>query len=178
MHARFEKVQALMRELPEIVHRRDQLRGVMIQPAAQPGAVALFKIESARIFDPVTFAPASTITIDAQGTDSFGRAAEWKIKTPHSMEARATEALASVPPAQVKSGQELMEHLSILKRWYYRGSKVGELFLADDKGELPMRRIIRGVSRVLKGEPPQPDLTEMARDYWINRGREAEIKPE
>ena len=55
---------------------------------------------------------------------------------------------------------------------------IGELFLADDKGELPMRRIIRGISRVLKGETPQPDLTEMARDYWINRGREAEIKPE
>jgi hypothetical protein len=31
---------------------------------------------------------------------------------------------------------------------------------------------------VLKGEAPQPDLTEMARDYWINRGKEAEIKPE
>jgi hypothetical protein len=41
-----------------------------------------------------------------------------------------------------------------------------------------MRRIVRGISRVLKGEPPQPDLTEMARDYWINRGKQAEIKPE
>jgi excinuclease UvrABC nuclease subunit len=178
MHSRFEKVQALMRELPEIVHRLDQLRGVMIQPSAQPGSVALFKIEGARIFDPVTFAPASTITVAAEGTDSFGRAVDWKIKTPHSMEARATEALASAAPAQVKSGQELMEHISILKRWYYRSSKVGELFLADDKGELPMRRIIRGISRVLKGEPAQPDLTEMARDYWINRGKAAEIKPE
>ena len=178
MHTRFEKVQTLMRELPEIVRRLDQLRGVMIQPSAQPGSVALFKIEGARILDPVTFAPASTTTVVTQGTDSFGRAAEWKIKTPHSMEARATEALAAAAPAQVKSGRELMEHLSILKRWYYRSSKVGELFLADDKGELPMRRIVRGISRVLKGEAPQPDLTEMARDYWINRGKEAEIKPE
>jgi len=178
MHTRFEKVQTLMRELPEIVRRLDQLRGVMIQPSAQPGSVALFKIEGARILDPVTFAPASTTTVVTQGTDSFGRAAEWKIKTPHSMEARATEALAAAAPAQVKSGRELMEHLSILKRWYYRSSKVGELFLADDKGELPMRRIVRGISRVLKGEAPQPDLTEMARDYWINRGKQAELKTE
>ena len=37
-----------------------------------------------------------------------------------------------------------------------------------------MRRIVRGISRVLKGEPPQPDLTEMARDYWINRGKQAD----
>ena len=51
MHTRFEKVQALMRELPEIVHRLDQLRGVMIQPSPQPGSVALFKIEGARILE-------------------------------------------------------------------------------------------------------------------------------
>ncbi len=178
MHSRFEKVQAVMRELPEIVHRLNQLRGVIIQPAAQAGAVALFKIEGARILDPVTFAPASAAPVVPEQSDSPARPAEWKIKAPHSMEARASEALASVEPAQVKSAPELMEHLSILKRWYYRSSKVGELFLADDKGELPMRRIVRGISRVLKGEPPLPDLTEMACDYWINRGKESEIKRE
>jgi hypothetical protein len=179
MHARFEKVQALMRELPEIVHRLDQLRGVIIQPSAQPASVALFKIEGATILDPVTFAPAtSPVAAEASDAPANLRPAEWKIKTPHSMEARATEALASAALARAKSGQELMEHLSILKRWYYRSSKLGELFLADDKGELPMRRIVRGISRVLKGEPPQPDLTEMARDYWINRGKEADIRSE
>ena len=72
----------------------------MIQPSPQPGSVALFKIEGARIVDPVMFAPASTITVAAEGTDSFGRAAEWKIKTPHSMEARATEALAAAARAR------------------------------------------------------------------------------
>jgi len=77
---------------------------------------------------------------------------------------------------ELRSAQEAMEHLAILKRWYYRSSKLGELFLSDEKGELPMRRIVRGVARVLKGEAPQPDLPEMARDYWINRGREAERK--
>jgi len=179
MHSRFEKVQAVMRELPEIVRRLNQLRGVIIQPSAQAGSVTLFKIEGARILDPLTFAPASAATVVPEQSDSPARpAAEWKIKTPHSMEARATEALASAEPAPAKSAPELMEHLSILKRWYYRSSKVGELFLADDKGELPMRRIVRGISRVLKGEPPQPDLTEMARDYWINRGKEAGIKPQ
>ena len=173
MHARFEKVQALMRELPEIVHRLDQLRGLMIQPSAQPGSVALFTIEGGRILDPIGFAPAA-----ATASPTPLPPTESKPKTPHSMEARLTEALASVAPQPINSGPELMEHLSILKRWYYRSSKLGELFLADEKGELPMRRIVRGISRVIKGEPPQPDLTEMARDYWINRGREAGINPE
>jgi hypothetical protein len=67
-----------------------------------------------------------------------------------------------------------MEHLALLKRWYYRTNKTGEVFFADDKGDLPMRRIVRGVSRVYKGEKAQPDLTETAREYWILRGKEAE----
>jgi hypothetical protein len=50
---------------------------------------------------------------------------------------------------------ETMEHLALLKRWYYRGSKVGEIFLADDKNIFPMRRIVRGMGRVLKGERPE-----------------------
>jgi hypothetical protein len=47
-----------------------------------------------------------------------------------------------------------MEHLAILKRWYYRGTRIGEIFLADRKGELPFRRIVRGISRVYRGEKP------------------------
>jgi len=49
-----------------------------------------------------------------------------------------------------------MEHLAILKRWYYRGSRTGEIFFADGKGELPMRRVVRGISRVFRGEKPEP----------------------
>jgi len=68
------------------------------------------------------------------------------------MEARVEEALSSLPPAVPKSAPERMEHLAILKRWYYRSSRDGEIFIADRKGELPMRRIVRGISRVYRGE--------------------------
>jgi len=51
--------------------------------------------------------------------------------------------------------------------------KAGELFLADSNGELPMRRVVRGVSRVFRGEKPAGDLSETARDYWKFRAREA-----
>ena len=57
---------------------------------------------------------------------------------------------------------ETMEHIAILKRWYYRSSRTGEIFFADDKGDLPMRRIVRGISRVFRGE--KPELDEPARD--------------
>ena len=44
-------------------------------------------------------------------------------------------------------------------RWYYRGTRVGEIFLADDRGLLPMRRIVRGISRVYRGEKPEVQPT-------------------
>jgi hypothetical protein len=49
---------------------------------------------------------------------------------------------------------DVMEHVAILKRWYYRSSRVGEIFFADDNGVFPFRRIVRGVSRVYRGEKP------------------------
>jgi len=48
-----------------------------------------------------------------------------------------------------------MEHLALLKRWYYRSTRIGEIFFADAKGELPMRRVVRGISRVFRGEKPE-----------------------
>lgn len=161
LHARYEKLNSVRGQLPEIVRRIAQLRGVMVQPSLEPESVALFKIERGCLAAPVTLNVASRQVIG-------------NIKTPMSMEARISEALAAVPDPQPHSAQEWMEHLALLKRWFYRTSKTGEAFVADEKGELPMRRIVRGVSRVYKGEAPLPDLTEVAKDYWIHRGRESE----
>ena len=70
-----------------------------------------------------------------------------------------------------------MEHLAILKRWYYRTNKVGEIFFEDEHGALPMRRVVRAVGRVFKGEKPAGDLSETAGDYWIFRSKEAGLHP-
>jgi hypothetical protein len=91
------------------------------------------------------------------------------------MEARINEVLAAVESPRLHSALEWMEHLALLKRWYYRTLKVGELFLTDNTGELPMRRVVRGVSRVFKGEKPVGDLSETAGDYWRFRAHEAGI---
>jgi hypothetical protein len=89
------------------------------------------------------------------------------------MEARIKELLRTAEPTAPKSAQEWMEHLAILKRWYYRTNKVGEIFFEDEHGALPMRRVVRAVGRVYKGEKPAGDLSETAGDYWIFRGKEA-----
>ena len=178
MHAQLEKLKPVVSQLPEIVRRLDRLDGLVIQPSSQPDAVTFFRIQSGSLSDPIPFSvkqDATPAPIDNRqstiGNDS-DRARGKKI--PHSMESRVAETLAAVPTPSC-SRQETMEHLAILKRWYYRSSKMGEIFFAEDNGELPMRRIVRGISRVFRGEKPAADLNETARDYWVNRGREAEL---
>jgi excinuclease ABC subunit C len=160
LHTRLEKVKAAAAQLPEIVRRLDELNGVMVQPSAELESVALFKIVAGRICSPVQLnvgkqAEASHLTSKAQ-----------------SMESRITDALAMVEVRKLRSALEWMEHLALLKRWYYRTIKVGELFLAEGE-DLPMRRVVRGVSRVFRGEKPAGDLSETAGDYWKFRAREA-----
>ncbi|HVP43667.1 MAG TPA: hypothetical protein VMS96_09545, partial [Terriglobales bacterium] len=92
-----------------------------------------------------------------------------------SMESRLQQALAAAPRARAASALELMEHLAILKRWYYRSARVGELFLVEGAGELPYRKLVRGVSRVFRGEKAETDALETAaREYWLARTRETE----
>jgi excinuclease ABC subunit C len=165
LHTRLEKVKAATSQLPEIVRRFDELNGVMIQPSAEADSVALFKIVAGRICDPVPLDVASK-----------SEAAHMQAK-PQSMEARITQALAGVEALTPQSALEWMEHLALLKRWYYRTTKVGELFLTDANGELPMRRVVRGVSRVFKGEKATGDLSETAGDYWKFRALEGGVKP-
>ena len=135
IHARLEKLAPVLGQLPEIVHRIDRLTGVIVQTSAQPGSVALFRIDSGCISAPLTFSIQT-----AEHTKS------------QSMEARVQEALQAVPPGKTKTALEAMEHLAILKRWYYRSGRMGEVFLTDEKGALPMRPIVRGIGRVYRGE--------------------------
>ena len=74
-----------------------------------------------------------------------------------SMESRLEEAMGNFVSAKPANISERSEHLAILKRWHYRSTRVGEIFLADRNGQWPMRRIVRGVSRVARGEKPQEE---------------------
>jgi excinuclease ABC subunit C len=140
IHARIEKLSPVVSQLPEIARRLDSLSALIIQPSHILGAVAFFRVEQGRISDPIPFIIQAPEHAKSQ-----------------SMEARVQEVLQSAPPSKLKSATELMEHVAMLKRWFYRGSRMGEIFFADYKGELPMRRIVRGVSRVFRGEKVEPE---------------------
>ena len=144
IHAKVEKLKPVVSQLPEIVQRLDRMSALMVQPSHISGTVAFFRIDQGRITGPCPFRIQPAEHAKSQ-----------------SMEARVHEALQSLAPATVKSATEMMEHLALLKRWFYRGSRVGEIFFADVKGELPMRRIVRGISRVFRGEKPEAEAVAL-----------------
>ena len=142
IHARVEKLKPLLSQLPEIVQRLDRLSALMIQPSPIAGSVTFFRVDAGKISGPNPFRIQSAEHAKSQ-----------------SMESRVQVALDAFPPAKAGPASETMEHLALLKRWFYRGSRTGELFFADTKGELPMRRIVRGISRVFRGEKPEAEIS-------------------
>ncbi len=137
-HVRLEKLLPILQQLPEFVQRIDQSHALIVQKAVDPQSVALFRIDNGMLAGPLSFPISAPEHTKSQ-----------------SMEARIHSALAGFPGATPRSTTERMEHLAILKRWCYRGSRSGEIFFADAHGELPMRRVVRGIGRVFKGEAPE-----------------------
>jgi excinuclease ABC subunit C len=140
IHFRLEKLKPVLSQFPDIVCRLDRLTALVVQPCHLAESVTFFRIDSGAISGPVAFSIQPADHAKSQ-----------------SMESRVLTAVDSFMPTKVRPTLETMEHLAILKRWYYRGRRIGEIFLADDKGVFPMRRIVRGIGRVFRGEVPGDD---------------------
>ena len=144
LHVRVEKLKPVLGQLPEIVRRIDQLTAIMVQRSAVPDAVTFFLIDAGLITGPLTFPIQSMEHTKSQ-----------------SMESRVQAALATIPPSKSKTALETMEHLALLKRWFYRSTRSGEIFFADIRGGLPLRRLVRGIARVYRGEKPEAAATNL-----------------
>ncbi len=139
LHAKLEKLRPVLSQLPEVVRRIDQLTAIMVQPSAVPESVVFFFLDAGVITGPLTFPIQAAEHAKSQ-----------------SMESRIQATLAALPPANPRSALETMEHLALLKRWFYRSTRSGEIFFADPKTGLPLRRLVRGIARVYRGEKPEP----------------------
>jgi excinuclease UvrABC nuclease subunit len=159
IHVRLEKLKPVLSQFPEIVRRLDQLSALIVQPCQQPDSVTFFLVRNSAIAGSANFCIQPAEHAKSQ-----------------SMESRVLAILDSFPPAVVLPSLEAMEHLALLKRWYYRGSRVGEIFLADNKNIFPMRRIVRGISRVLRGEKPEEEQTTFSPQR--HRATEEPLKPQ
>lgn len=164
IHARIDKVKSAVTGLPEIVQRLDKLHGVIIQPSPIPETVALFEVRAGLIDGPVMFSVQQMVhpNVSAGSTSLYAYPHEAQplpeggtptLKaTPQTFDARVLDALSAIEHREKVSTSERAEELALLKQWYYRSSRVGEIFFADESRQLPIRRIVRGISRVYRGE--------------------------
>jgi hypothetical protein len=96
-----------------------------------------------------------------------------------SPELRATNLIASLEQ-QASAPTDLAtlsDHLSLLRRWYYRPEKqrTGEVFFPRDDASWPIRRILRGAARMALGEPKP--IAETQRDLATRNPEDAAQMP-
>jgi excinuclease UvrABC nuclease subunit len=138
LHKKVEKVAAVLRLLPELARRLEDLSAVVLQPGAAERTVQLFPVRKGFLSEPFA------IEFDALAAD------------PRSVEAILREHLEE--PAALPGGEaspaRLADHLSLLARWYYSKPRGGEiLHFSAARGGWPYRRMVRAFSRVLARVP-------------------------
>jgi len=132
-HAKIAKVKVVLSSADEICRRLDQLDAVIVQPSIEKNSVALFRFLKGELAGPELF------VVEVEGESE-------------SLEHRLRSHLEQFVPAGARSALQFTEELAMLKRWYYRSHKVGEIVLARHDGALPMRKLANAVGRVHKGE--------------------------
>lgn len=140
-HERLGKVKAVLSGADEICRRIDQLDAVIMQPSVEEKAVTLFRFRSGE------FSPAQELAVDTEDQTE-------------PLEARLRGVLEKLVPAGARSSLQFSEELALLKRWCYRGHRVGEIIFAREGGELPMRKLVNAIGRVHRGEKQVETTTQ------------------
>jgi hypothetical protein len=148
VHRKVEKAAHVLRGLPELPRRIEELDVVVLQSAAAENTVAVFAVSGGRIPDPFLL-------------DFAALAGQ-----PRSVEQIFREQLESRAPAEGPADvEELRDHLSLLARWFYSKPRAGEIFFRPPvagsgprirQGDWPYRRILRACSRVLAPQAALP----------------------
>jgi excinuclease ABC subunit C len=197
LHAQWQKVKAAQALADWIVRPVPRLRAVIVQSAA-PGEehkeqAALFILEGGCLVGPERLSTLGVRAVREQtsvGSSLFaqplmlqavpleGGAAD--SSATNSPEDRAAHALKKL---EEKAGKPndlalLSDHLSLLRRWYYRPEKqrVGEIFFANEDGAWPIRKVLRGAARMVIGDPKpmaetQRDAAKSAKTKILHEGR-------
>ncbi len=181
LHAQWHKVKAAQALADELVQPLPKLRAVIVQEAAKrsaksadapPDQAAVFLLQGGCIVGPALLSTLGVRAVKEQtsvGSSLFAQPLMLQA-VPLDGEATATESPELRASTQIASLEErsstpndigtLSDHLSLLRRWYYRPEKqrAGEVFFPNVNGEWPIRRILRGAARMALGEPaPIPD---------------------
>lgn len=171
-HARLQKIDAVVSLMPAAVRQLSKLAALILQPSAEPESVACFLLTHGVILGPVHYSiqgmrlhneqSGSTslyvhpTTVEAVPLAAEGTVAAVQTVSRNVLEERLQQVLADLasPAAKSKpSTQTVSDHLCLFSRWFYRSQtqRIGEVFFADSVETLPLRQILRGISRVYSG---------------------------
>jgi excinuclease ABC subunit C len=192
-HAKVAKIKSILSACDDMCGRLDRLDAVILQPSAEPNSVALFRFHRGELLGPAPVqmqsegaGPKDTRPEGVESEDVGSESKEHHKLENHepapdpdntpqptlteplsaqSLNGRIRAALESLEASGSSSAQRFSQELAILKRWYYRTHKVGEIFFANDGGDLPMRRIARGAIRVYRGEKEAPPLPQIEQQH-------------
>jgi excinuclease UvrABC nuclease subunit len=148
LHKRLEKVSAVLRSLPELTRRLEQVDAVILQRAAEEKTVAAFPVRGGLLSDPL-FLRFGELSSEPTSVEAILRAG---LNTEENREggnetAYHSERAWKQPCGLHTAPPELTEHLSLLARWFYSNPRDGEIFFRE--ADWPYRRILRACGRLL-----------------------------
>jgi excinuclease ABC subunit C len=147
LHTKVAKVKGILSLCDDICRRLDMLDALIIQPAVESDSVALFRFRKGELLGP------EKIPVERKQVKEEQEAGGEKLAEPlPSQDELLRDALQKLDGQGAKSATQFSEELAILKRWYYRTHKTGEIILAKADGELPMRKLMNAIARVARGE--------------------------
>jgi excinuclease ABC subunit C len=166
IHQRYEKAETALRELPESVRLLSELSAVIVQPSADAGEVALFRLTRQGVGGPIAFATVGMRLHNEQSGSSslyshpMALAAvplEPSVAGPavDTLETRLEKALDAVDaklPSRPSTSQ-IEDHLALFTRWCFRPAtkRTGEAVFAEPGGAVPLKPLLRAISRVARG---------------------------
>jgi excinuclease ABC subunit C len=195
LHAQFQKIKAAAGLADWIVRPVPKLRAVIVQKAAedeeQAEQAAVFLLEGGCIAGPERLSTLGVRAVKEQTSVGSSLFAQPLMLAPVPLEGGPAVPVDSPEErgkgvldrleAKVGSSHDLAvlsDHLSLLRRWYYRPEKqrVGEIFLPNADGSWPVRRILRGAARMVLGDPKpmaetQREATKEAKVRILHEGR-------
>lgn len=187
IHAQVLRVKAAAQLADEIVRPLPHLRAVIVQAAAEAegdSAAAIFLVEGGALVGPARLSTLGVRAVKEQievGSSLFAQplmlqavplaepdvsattpsSTESPVQNPEERAAHVLDELAArvMPTGSAMDLTPLSDHLSLLRRWYYRPEKqrVGEIFFPREDGTWPIRRILRGAARMALGELRRPE---------------------
>jgi excinuclease ABC subunit C len=179
LHTRVARAEAVAAEMPEAVRPLAHLDAVVIQPSALPEHVALFRLDQGWLLGPAFYSvagmrhpneAAGSTSLFAQPTGIMEAlplaAPAVTVASRDELEQRLEQSLATIAPSPRLRPRrraahdsahpgDLADHLCLFARWAYRPltKRTGEIVFASEGGALPLKPLLRAISRIYRTRP-------------------------